>query len=350
MSIETLLFAAIAFAVSQLVLSALLLWHKSQWAIQERLFAVLLFAIFGYLMQPLAQSEGLTWVASSISTAVPGLFWLFSASLFDDHFVLQRWKLGLVASTVLLPIIGSLLNSVVGSSPHLLLFELPQLLEFILLSLTLWVVAQHWRVDLIESRRRLRLWFCALNGVYIFALIFFREVLFPGERWLSWLQYLPVGAMLLATNALLMQYKSGVLSPAADSGQAHEQEQSGQADKTPLDRADIDIIEPLQQLMEQQVTYREMGLTIGQVAAQLEVPQYRLRTAINAGLGYRNFNDFLNSYRVKEAAKRLADPLEHKLPVLTIAMDAGFRSLSSFNKAFKDSYQLTPTAYRKQVK
>jgi AraC-like DNA-binding protein len=66
-------------------------------------------------------------------------------------------------------------------------------------------------------------------------------------------------------------------------------------------------------------------------------------------MGYRNFSDFLNSYRIREATGRLADPEQKQLPVLTIAMDAGFRSLSSFNKAFKDTHGVTPTAWRKQA-
>ena len=60
-----------------------------------------------------------------------------------------------------------------------------------------------------------------------------------------------------------------------------------------------------------------------------------------------SFSDFLNSYRLKEAAARLADPADAQLPVLTIAMDSGFRSLSSFNKAFKDAHQQTPTGWRR---
>ncbi len=32
-----------------------------------------------------------------------------------------------------------------------------------------------------------------------------------------------------------------------------------------------------------------------------------------------------------------------------LAMDAGFRSLSSFNKAFKATHGVTPTAWRKQA-
>ena len=108
------------------------------------------------------------------------------------------------------------------------------------------------------------------------------------------------------------------------------------------------LVAGLQNHMTQQSAWREMGLTIGQLAQQLAVPQYRLRQMINTGLGYRNFSDFLNSYRIAEAAQRLADPAEQSLPVLTIAMDAGFRSLSSFNKAFKETQGVTPSVWRKQ--
>ena len=95
--------------------------------------------------------------------------------------------------------------------------------------------------------------------------------------------------------------------------------------------------------------YRQMGLTLGQLAEQLQVPQYRLRQTINSGLGFRNFNDFLNSYRIAETARRLADSAQ-ELPVLTIAMDAGFHSLSSFNRAFKETQGVTPTAFRKAAR
>ena len=102
--------------------------------------------------------------------------------------------------------------------------------------------------------------------------------------------------------------------------------------------------------MQDSAAYRQMGLTIGQLAEQLKVPQYRLRAAINSGMGHRNFNDFLNSYRIQEATQRLQSTADAGLPILTIAMDAGFRSLSSFNKAFRQTQGLTPTAYRKSAR
>jgi AraC-like DNA-binding protein len=63
-------------------------------------------------------------------------------------------------------------------------------------------------------------------------------------------------------------------------------------------------------------------------------------------LHYRNFNQFLNQYRIEEAARRLQDPHEQHIPISSIALDVGYASLSSFNKAFKDTYQVTPSVYR----
>ena len=60
-----------------------------------------------------------------------------------------------------------------------------------------------------------------------------------------------------------------------------------------------------------------------------------MRRLINQRLGYRNFNVFLNNHRIEEAKAALADPGQAEVPVITIAMDAGFQSLGPFNRAFK---------------
>ena len=93
--------------------------------------------------------------------------------------------------------------------------------------------------------------------------------------------------------------------------------------------------------------YRREGLTIGSLSAELGVPEYRLRQLINEGLGHRNFNAFLNRYRIEEAKAALADPGQKEVPVLTIAMDAGFQSIGPFNRAFKAATDLTPTEFRR---
>ena len=51
---------------------------------------------------------------------------------------------------------------------------------------------------------------------------------------------------------------------------------------------------------------------------------------------------------VEHVKAALADPGQAEVPVLTIALDAGFSSLGPFNRAFKTETGLTPTEYRRQ--
>jgi len=95
--------------------------------------------------------------------------------------------------------------------------------------------------------------------------------------------------------------------------------------------------------------YRQEGLTIAVLAAKLDLSEYRLRQVINEGLGYRNFNAFLNRYRLDDAKAALADPSQRDVPVLTIAIDAGFQSIGPFNRAFKAETGLTPTEFRRDA-
>ncbi len=109
-------------------------------------------------------------------------------------------------------------------------------------------------------------------------------------------------------------------------------------------RADI---QKLNALMTDERVFLQSDLSVPSLAKLVKVPEYRLRQLINQELGYRNFYGYLNFYRVTEAEKRLADPELRRTPVLSIAMDVGYRSIGSFNKAFKDRTGQTPTEYRR---
>ena len=76
------------------------------------------------------------------------------------------------------------------------------------------------------------------------------------------------------------------------------------------------------------------------------LPEYRLRRAINQGLGERNFNAYLNGFRLAEVREALSDPAQRETPILTIALDAGFGSLAPFNRAFRAAEGCTPSEYR----
>jgi AraC-like DNA-binding protein len=50
-----------------------------------------------------------------------------------------------------------------------------------------------------------------------------------------------------------------------------------------------------------------------------------------------------------DAKQALADPAQRDVPILTIALDAGFQSLSPFNRAFKADTSMTPTEFRRRA-
>lgn len=114
-----------------------------------------------------------------------------------------------------------------------------------------------------------------------------------------------------------------------------------------FDPADAGLAQTLVDSMESERLYREEGLTIGALAQRLGVPEHRLRRLINQRLGHRNFNQYLNGYRLAEAKAALADSTQDDVPVLAIAMDAGFQSLGPFNRAFKADTGMTPSEYRR---
>ena len=111
--------------------------------------------------------------------------------------------------------------------------------------------------------------------------------------------------------------------------------------------ADQKLVDALMRLMADERIYRHDNITVGTLATKLSIPEYRLRRLINQQLGYRNFNVFLNNHRIEEAKAALADPTQAEVPVITIAMDAGFQSLGPFNRAFKATTGVTPTEYRR---
>ena len=113
----------------------------------------------------------------------------------------------------------------------------------------------------------------------------------------------------------------------------------------PNERHDLAIIE---KLVETDKLYLQSGLTIAGLAESAGLPEHRLRRLINKHLGYRNFADFLNHYRIAAAQARLSAVSDRNIPVLTIAMDLGYGSLGPFNRAFKERTGLTPTEYRRQ--
>ena len=109
-----------------------------------------------------------------------------------------------------------------------------------------------------------------------------------------------------------------------------------------LQDADGPQLARIRQLMEEEHAYREMGMSREAMAERLGMPQHLLSRLINTHFK-KNYNEFLNEYRVTEAKQRLRN---ESTSVTAIAFEVGFSSIASFNRVFKNIVGMSPTEYR----
>jgi len=106
------------------------------------------------------------------------------------------------------------------------------------------------------------------------------------------------------------------------------------------------LAERLRILIEVEQAHLEPGLTFADFVRRMGAPERTVRAFINHRLGHDHFRAFLNAHRVAEARRRMADPARPGDKLITIAMDSGFASLASFNRAFLAVEGRPPSAYR----
>jgi AraC-like DNA-binding protein len=99
--------------------------------------------------------------------------------------------------------------------------------------------------------------------------------------------------------------------------------------------------------MENEKPFLEPELSIQQLADKVRIPRHYLSFLINEEL-HKNFFSFINEYRVEKAKNLLADPQYQDDTVLSVGLNSGFNSKSSFNAIFKQYTSFTPTEYRKK--
>ncbi|HWB26487.1 MAG TPA: ABC transporter permease [Chitinophagaceae bacterium] len=92
--------------------------------------------------------------------------------------------------------------------------------------------------------------------------------------------------------------------------------------------------------------YEDAELTLATLAGKLKIHPHDLSRIINTGVE-KNFNDFINEFRVREVARKMMNPAFNQFTLLGIAYESGFNSKTSFNRVFKEMTGKTPTEYKK---
>jgi AraC-like DNA-binding protein len=107
--------------------------------------------------------------------------------------------------------------------------------------------------------------------------------------------------------------------------------------------SDIKIVK---NLMEVEKAYLNPELNLSDLAKMANMSRGQLSEIVNSGFN-KNFNDFVNSYRVEAFKAMLKDKKHEQLSLLGIAQDCGFNSKATFNRVFKKLTSHSPTEYLK---
>jgi AraC-like DNA-binding protein len=283
----------------------------------------------------------------ALSTGNVVVFWLFTRALFDDAFKLRAWHALLWAAVAAFSFVNCLwIAPAPGGNLRISIIAINLLaLGFIALAVVQTIAS--WSSDLVEGRRRIRVFIVVAAALYGGVNAILQMLLSGGEAAgiANTVNSAVLAAIVATISWLMMRVDGADLFPvAAEIAAAPDVPNPSAAFEHSNDQK---LVDALMRLMADERIYRHDNVTIGTLATRLKIPEYRLRRLINQRLGYRNFNVFLNNHRIEEAKAALADPTQAEVPVITIAMDAGFQSLGPFNRAFKATTGVTPTEYRR---
>lgn len=288
------------------------------------------------------QSQTTALIIGLASTPNLILLWLFIRSLFEDNFVigLPEWSIG-----------GAYLVLMIWERLALAdIWPMPRVVALILglfsLSLMGHLVVSLLRgraIDLVEGRRKSRLWIVgAIIAAGIISVLAQNSVNLIPADWARLISLLSIGVATLIITVYVAPPELEALQFDRRSNKAPSRQSLTAKDKIHYDK--------LVSHMEDNKAYLDPKLTINKLARELGLGEHALRALINQRLGYRNYTDFINQYRIAHAKSAFEDPEKAHIPILTIAMDSGYNSLSAFNRAFRLIEDETPSEFRKRQK
>jgi AraC-like DNA-binding protein len=101
--------------------------------------------------------------------------------------------------------------------------------------------------------------------------------------------------------------------------------------------------------MSDEKLFMDEDLSLPKLAQRIGTSSHHLSQVINSR-HKQSFYDYVNGLRVTEVTMKLSNPDFAQQNILDIAMAAGFKSKSAFNKSFKKFTGLTPSQYKESIR
>lgn len=278
-----------------------------------------------------------------LSVLFPLSFWLVSKALFDDEFIWQPNYLVYVIAISLVHYVLYRLNDIFYEGAYANFTFLPYLISTLFILMVLYEALRDRINDLVISRIKKRHIFVIFSSFIALASVYY---FFTEDPWKLPLHFQLVQNIFICLFIILFfgdqfSYNS-LFTPVSPKSLSKRLEKDHILQQR--------IIDNLKKVIEQEQVYKSEGLTITQLAEELNEKEYLVRRAINNELGYTNFNSFLNFYRIKSACTLISEIKTTKKTFQEIAYEMGFQSIATFNRAFKKETGKTPSEYMESHK
>lgn len=130
-------------------------------------------------------------------------------------------------------------------------------------------------------------------------------------------------------------------------GQKNLQLLREQAPRTLSDEQNNEYKAKILRVMDNEDAIFSPDFSLDRLAEMTDIKPRTLSVAINE-IFNKNFYEFLNEYRVREACRRLSDYQRYgHLTIEAISQSVGYKSRTSLVNAFKRTTGLTPSEYQK---
>lgn len=329
-----------------LLLAGLLLGHRRRLGLPALLFAPLAVCVAGFVLgnTPLGalRPAGLAGAFAHLASGFTVIFlWWFALSCFDSRFRLQGGVLiaglawaGLAAADR--GLFGAMLADA-GLSRALVLLGLA------IVGHLIWRLLDERQGDLIQQRHDARILVAVLlGGMLLIDLV--ADALF-GFDWRPLGFAMAQNLMILGFGLWLAGRLLTVRADVLTFGVAERGAVPPAAADTWDQRRQDALLARLSVLIESERVHLDPQLTFARFVALMAAPERTVRTLINQQMGHDHFRAFLNHHRVTEARRLLAERnRDDKL--IAVALDSGFASLASFNRAFRAIEGCAPSEYR----
>ncbi|MFD2562602.1 helix-turn-helix domain-containing protein [Aquimarina rubra] len=109
-----------------------------------------------------------------------------------------------------------------------------------------------------------------------------------------------------------------------------------------------EVIKRIENHINEKKSYLNPDINLKSFSKDIRLPERIISRAINR-IEHKNFNGYINSYRVKECKRLLLSEKYEQYSISAIADEVGFSSRASFYKNFKEIAGVSPSEYIKSV-